>query len=87
MIINRPEELRERTIDLMASRNYTIRELCSEVTRAVQRVPIIRLLDGQSIDRESHYPRTADGIKVELFDDIHGWFCKKLQSNYPGSQP
>ena len=85
-IIRRPKGLRRRTLNLMASKNYTIRELCSEVTRAVQRVPIIRLLEGQSVDCESHYPRKADGPKVELFDDVHGWLCKNLQSNCRGSQ-
>ena len=86
VIIRRPKGLCKRTIDLMASKNYTIRELCSEVTRAVQRVPMIRLLEGQSVDCESHYPRKADGTKVELCDDVHGWLCKNLQSNCRGSQ-
>ena len=85
-IIRRPKRMQERTINLMASKNYTIRELCSEVTRAVQRVPMFRLLEGQSVDCESHYPRKADGTKVELFDDVHGWLCKNLQSNCRGSQ-
>ena len=86
IIIRRPKRMHERTINLMASKNYTIRELCSEVTRAVQRVPMFRLLEGQSVDCESHYPRKADGTKVELFDDVHGWLCKNLQSNCRGSQ-
>jgi len=85
-IIHRPRRLRERTISFMASKNYTIRELCSEVTRAVHRVPMIRLLEGQPVDCESHYPRKADGTKVELFDDVHRWLCKNLQSNCRGSQ-
>ena len=85
-IVRRPRILHERTINLMASKNYTIRELCSEVTRAIHRVPMIRLLEGQSVDYESHYPRKADGTKVELFDDVHGWLCKNLQSNCRGSQ-
>ena len=85
-IIRRPKRLHERTISLMASKNYTIRELCSEVTRAVHRVPMIRLLEGRSVDCESHYPRKADGTKVELFDDVYGWLCKSLQSNCRESQ-
>ena len=85
-IARRPKGLCKRTLNLMASKNYTIRELCSEVTRAVQRVPMIRLLEGRSVDCESHYPRKADGTKVELFDDVHEWLCKNLQSNCRGSQ-
>ena len=85
-IARRPKGMCKRTLNLMASKNYTIRELCSEVTRAVQKVPMLRLLEGQSVDWESHYPRKADGTKVELVDDVHGWLCKNLQSNCRGSQ-
>jgi hypothetical protein len=77
----KPIYAQKATIDLMATKNYTIRELCSELTRACQQVPIIRLLDGKAIDCESHFPRTADGVKLELFEDVHGWICKRLLSN------
>ena len=86
LIILQPKKARRATIDLMATKNYTIRELCSEVTRAFRKVPLIRLLDGQAVDCESHYPRRADGVKLELPDDVHGWICKRLQGNYQESR-
>ncbi len=86
LIILQPKNTRRATIDLMATKNYTIRELCSEVTRAFRKVPMIRLLDGQALDCESHYPRTADGVKLELPDDVHEWICKILQGNYQESR-
>ena len=85
-IILQPNETRKATMNFMATKNYTIRELCSELTRAFRKVPMIRLLDGQAVDCESHYPRTADGVRLELPDDVHGWICKRLQGDYQKSR-